>query len=277
MHLSDYFSVIGADLFVHIDAKVNADLYEPLGQRLNVHLLRTRQEIFWGGFNTVRAIVNAIEVAQSVAAYDRFALITEDSIPLVRPQILADQLALDVEWIDTHITTQDRIRQRYTDYFCFDTRATNPRAFLVGERAFTADAFSRINRMQALMVEGKAPIAEIYHGSGWWTLSAEALNIILERHRTDRRLRDSFEFSAIPEEQYFHTILGQAHLRRPTSAFMYTDFSRNPHPYVYRNQNEIRAVLGHSKHLFLRKVDLRSTEIAVFVNELIRQDCTFPP
>jgi hypothetical protein len=266
--LSGYFRALGAEMFVHVDAKAGLEPYEALEDPPAVRLLRTRQDIFWGGFNTVRAIIAAVEAAQSIAPYRRFVLLTEDSVPLLTPRALAECLATETEWIDTHQTTLAWVWQRYNEFFCFDSGATSPRPIAAGERAFTADTLSRIERMRRLAEHGKTPLAVLHHGSGWWALSADALNVILERHRRDRRLRESFEFSAIPEEQYFHTILALSGRPMLAAGCMYADFSRDPKPYVFHDPGEINTLRDSVPHLFLRKVPLRSEAIDQFVRDL---------
>ena len=90
---------------------------------------------------------------------------------------------------------------------------------------------------------------------------------LLHHHREDAALRESFEFSSIPEEQYYHTILGESELRVETAPFIYMDFSRDPKPFVFRTRNELLALAG-KPHLFARKIDFNSQEVSELVAEL---------
>lgn len=270
--LSTYFESMDAHLYVHVDAKVDQGPYETLSNRPNLTLLKSRQQIFWGGFNTVRAVIGAIEVAQQSSAYGRFVIITEDSIPLVNLHTMAEMLASDVEWIEIDVSEQDWVWQRYREYYCYDGYPTNPRYFDPRERSFDASFLKKLERLQNLMIEGKTPLNTLCIGSSWWALSASAIKLVLDRHREDRRLRESFEFSAIPEEHYFQTILEQARLDRPKSPLMHTDFERSPKPYVYRDVTEVLDVQrANHRRPFLRKVDLQNAGITDFVHRMARE------
>lgn len=266
--LSTYFAPIDAHLYVHIDAKVSAEPYGVLSTRPNITLIQVRQEVFWGGFNTVRAVIGAIELAQSAADYGRFVVITEDSIPLVGSQAMANMLSSETEWIEVNPIDQDWVVQRYRNFYCFDSYATNPRHLDPSERFFNGAFLRKLERMNALMVEGKTPLAKLFVGSSWWALSAAAIQVVLTRHREDKRLRESFEFSAIPEEHYFQTILAQANWDRPRLPLMYTDFDRDPKPYLFKNAADVRIVQAVHQHPFLRKIDIQSVETREFVESL---------
>ena len=269
--LAKYFSRMDAHLFVHVDAKVSADPY--INNELNVTLLPTRQEIFWGGFNTVEAAIGAIEFAKKTAPFDRFVFTTEDSIPLLSPAELERSLGLDVDWIAVHSANPPWVWQRYQEFFYFDSRATSFRYFESIDRFITEKDLRCLDRMRLLMRQGKTKLPELYHGCGWWALCGETVDTILEHHNRDKRLRESFEFSAIPEEQYFHTILGLSKISRPRQLFMYVDWDRDSEvkPYVFSRYDDLKEVKeSNPELLFVRKIDLDSGEVGVFVDELLR-------
>jgi hypothetical protein len=269
--LSKYFSRIDAHLFVHVDAKVPAEPY--VSNESNVTLLPLRREIFWGGFNTVETAISAIEFAQKMAQYDTFIFTTEDSIPLLSPGDLNSRLASDVDWIAIHAPNPEWVWQRYQKFFYYDSRATSFRYLEAGERFITEKDLRCLERMRMLKRKGKVKLTELYHGCGWWALCRGTVEAILDRHYHDKRLRESFEFSAIPEEQYFHTIIGLSKISRPRKGFIFVDWDRdeNVKPYVFGRYAELKGVQKHNPGLlFVRKTDLGSDEVVGFVEELLR-------
>ncbi len=271
--LSKYFSHLDAHLFLHVDAKVSAAPYECLNGAPNVTQLPDRHEIFWGGFNTVQAAVSAIEFAQTMTDFDMFIFTTEDSVPLLSPAEMDSRLSMDIDWIAIHAPNPPWVWERYERFFFFDSRATSFRYFEAGERFITEQDLRRLDRMRRRMAEGKIQLPELYHGSGWWALSRETIHTILERYHADGGLRESFEFSAIPEEQYFHTIIGLSNIKRTNKYFMYVDWERDPtvKPYVFSQLSELQIVRDENPELlFVRKIDLQSEEVEVFVDELLR-------
>jgi hypothetical protein len=269
--LSRYFLRMDAHLFVHVDAKKPLDPY--VNNAPNVTLLPTRREIFWGGFNTVETAVSSIEFAQKEGPFDRFVFTTEDSIPLVCPSELEDRFASDVDWIAINYPSPPWVWQRYPDFFYFDSRATSLKYFEAEDRFITEKDLGCLKRMRLLRRKGKTKLPELYHGCGWWALTGSTVDTILERHYSDKRLRESFEFSMIPEEQYFHTIIGLSKVNRPRESFMYVDWDRDEYvkPYVFGRYEELKEIQRDNPELlFVRKTNLESGEVADFVEELLQ-------
>ena len=77
----------------------------------------------------------------------------------------------------------------------------------------------------------------------------------------------SFEFSAIPDEQYVQTLRGLSSLTRECRPFMHADFSRDPRPYVYRAAAELSALFG-GPYRMARKVDINAPDIAAYMQAL---------
>jgi hypothetical protein len=127
----------------------------------------------------------------------------------------------------------------------------------------------QVARLAQLRARGKYQISHLRHGAAYWALSARAIDVILERHETDQHFRESFEFSAIPEEQYYHTILGESDYDARTAPFMFMDFSKDPRPFVYSTRTELLE-LQQRKQLFARKIRLDAPEVAQFLQELGR-------
>ena len=92
---------------------------------------------------------------------------------------------------------------------------------------------------------------------------------ILQVHDTDTAFRESFEFSAIPEEQYVHTILAHSNWRRPMQPLIHADFTRPPHPYVFRDQAEIEA-LQATGPCMLRKVDIKAAGVRSYMQGMLQ-------
>jgi hypothetical protein len=262
-----------AQIFLHVDSKASLEPYESLRDQPNVTILPARHEIFWGGFNTVEAAVSSIQFARNTDHFDRFVFTTEDSIPLVSPGDLNRSFASDIDWIAIHSPNPQWVTERYHKFFYFDSRATSFRYFEAEERCLTERDMLRLGRLRRLMSEGKRELPELFHGCGWWALSEDTVSTILERHHKDRRLRESFEFSAIPEEQYFHTIIGLSDMRRPRQHFMYVDWTRDSEvrPYVFSGLEELKGVRDENPELlFVRKIDLYSAEVEAFIDELLQ-------
>jgi hypothetical protein len=266
--LCEYFSAINASLFVHVDAKVDDSAYRSiaLGQR-HVELVSNPLKVYWGGFNTVRAIIRSLEFAAERGHFDRFTLITENSIPLVKPDDLIAMLSSDVEYMHLIRRPPAEVHKRYEGFYFFDCFAMSPRHCEPVLRELTDDVLHDIERLKVVRSHGKCPV-DLHHGSTYWALSRRAIEAVLESYHHHVDMRESFEFSAIPEEQYFHTILGNAFPDREFVPWMYADFSRPPYPYVFSKRAEILD-RPRPAGAFLRKTDMRSPELVDFVHDLL--------
>ena len=270
--LARYFSKINADVYLHIDAKVSSDYYqEALKNNANIMLLPDRFPIWWGGFNTVRAIVAALKCIRNIRHYDRYLLLTEDTVPLLSPEALANHLQQDFEFIDSYpvpLQPDHLVRQRYAGWYLFDSIATNPRHYPPEQRVFDDELLASTDRLNQLRKKGKRPLPNLRGGSTWWGLSNEAISSILELYENSEWLRASFEYAAIPEEMIFQTLLGMSEQKRAYSPFLLTDFSKDPKPYVFSTESELTSLVG-GPHCMVRKVDLRSAGVNNYMESLI--------
>ncbi|MEP9353632.1 beta-1,6-N-acetylglucosaminyltransferase [Xanthobacter sp. KR7-65] len=264
--LAEYFRD-AADLYLHVDAKSDISPYVDV-QSLhpNVVLAAERHPIFWGGFNTVKACVSTIKQAVATKDYERILFITEDTIPLLGRSTFCERMSSSTEWIQIYPSDRIECLTRYTRYFFYDSFATTPRHCEINQREWTPDMVTAVGRLDSLMKRGKAPIHQMFTGGTWWGLTRASIDKFISRYEQDEHLRESFEFSAIPEEQYLHTVLGNLPDARP---LVYTDFGRYPQPYVFQSVAEIAAAETHGAPM-LRKVPVGVPEIEAYIRELAR-------
>jgi hypothetical protein len=269
--LARYFAGAGADIWLHVDAASDIAEYQELAERTaNLHLVVPRLRCWWGGFNGARAVLAAAAAALEKKRYDRFLYLTEDSVPLLRLRDLRDRLSEDIEYIDLTSAASgaaSEVQARYDGFYCYDCDAMNLRHFDYDEWVVTPEMEMQIARLAKLRVRGKARLRALWTGNAYWALSVGAIEELLSRHQKNKHLRESFEFSAIPEEQYYHTILANSRRRRGHASFMLMDFTRDPKPFVFRTADEL-AELQEFPYLFARKVDFHSESVVRFVEQL---------
>ncbi len=280
--LARYFAGADADIWLHVDAASDATAYQALaGRTHNLNLVAPRLRCWWGGFNGALAVLGAAEAALKRKRYDRLLYLTEDSVPLLPLGELLVRLAEDIEYIELtrtqppdgepyHPSTQEflnEVEHRFAGFYCYDCDAMNYRYSDYRDWIVTPVMEIQIARLARLRKRGKKRLPGLWHGPAYWALSAAAAKEILTLHRRDVELRESFEFSAIPEEQYYHTILGNSPLRRDCAPFMLMDFTREPRPFVFHTADELAELQKHP-YLFARKVDFHSRSVIEFVAQL---------
>jgi Core-2/I-Branching enzyme len=249
--LTRFFPAPSFDVFVHVDEKTDAEKFAECASG-SAHLLTDRIPVFWRGWSIIEATMRLILYARSQGEYDRYLLLSDDSVPLVNASAVLQALETFPDHIHIH-----RARERawrYDKYFMFDSEATQLR--WTSDREVTNEALEKFERLGALRRRGKKPIAEHYQGSQWWALSAQSIEQITASWRDDAWLRESFEFSDAPDEGYFHAILAESCLARSRS-LMWVDWAppTPPPPRVLHTFDEL-AGIRPSTELFARKIDL---------------------
>jgi hypothetical protein len=280
--LARYFARADADIWLHVDVASDVTGYQALADRTaNLHLVTPRLRCWWGGFNGALAVLGTAAVALKKRRYDRVLYLTEDSVPLLSLDELLARLAEDVEYIELtctkppegesyHPETQEflnEVQERYDGFYCYDCDAMNYRSTDYREWVVTPAMEVQIARLAKLRARGKAQLPGLWHGPAYWGLSAARVRALLAQHRRDKELRESFEFSAIPEEQYYHTILANAPNRPSNAPFMLMDFGRDPKPFVFRTAEELTDLRSYP-YLFARKIDFHSQSVKQFVEQL---------
>ena len=254
--LSRYLPPEHFDIFVHVDAKVDiAPFLKSVEASPAVSFIEQRITVFWRGWTMIEATMNLIQAAKRHRYYDSFVLLSDDSVPIVSPQVLVRTLQKFPTMIQ--LSDHQERRWRYDKFFMFDSFVTQLRP--TGVREVTDDAIERFERLIALRRRGKMPLDVFYEGSQWMALSNEAVGHVLKTWAADEWLRESFEFSDAPDESYLQTILGRSGLYKPKT-LMKVDWSVPVPPRIYSSIAELETIEGREE-LFARKVDLKPADL----------------
>ena len=254
MH-EEYWRGFG-DLYIHVD--VNADK-SSLRNLVNACVI-IPSKLYWGGWSMVVATMNLIRRAMHEGHYDRFLLISDDSSPLIPVREMVHRLSERREYIWIWSETQHRFMDRYSNYYFLDHPATaiSPSGF--EGRIIDGPFLEAMKDVALLKSIGKKPIA-FRHGSQWWALSHKAISKILHAYTNDKWLTESFRFSGVPDEQFFHTVIEELWQEN----FLYTERRQPEMPNTFRSLSEIQKHTPEG-FMFARKVDCDVPEVA----ELIR-------
>jgi hypothetical protein len=98
----------------------------------------------------------------------------------------------------------------------------------------------------------------IFGGITWWSITREAAIYALDQHFNNKRYRNFFRYTLIPDEMYFHTIL----LNSPFAKNCVNNDLRDiewaggdgTHPIIFKTEHLNR--LKESTDLFARKFDI---------------------
>jgi hypothetical protein len=249
----------GFDIFLHLDAKAAILPYARAlgGQAQYCRFLEKRRAIFWGGFSMVEAAIELLGTAFATGLYSNFLLVSDDTLPVVPVKRLREALTAGVDRISMRKLAEDDIfYQRYSRFFLLDHQATS----LLGrpiEKSFLDEAFfEKLVRLENLRATGKVQIP-LYYGSQWWCLTNETARTILALNAEQDRLRQSFEFSAVPDEMYIQTLVSNHTKNKIAGGPVYVDWSREPKPYVFSDESYNNDI--HDYQFLIRKVSMRDS------------------
>jgi hypothetical protein len=254
--LAELFSDARFKIYVHLDLKCDAGKYSA-GRRWppNLRFIRQRFEIFWGGFNMVRATEALANTALQDESCRAAILLSDDSLPLRPPSEIHTAIHMQPDRIDVGLARLDPpFLRRYEEFFFMDSAPTSARYIDVENRVIDDGVLDTLARLAQLREDGKYRPREVWSGSQWWSFSREALTAAITELMRNRWVRESFEFSAVPDESVFHTLhanrlgLQAQSLTGP----MLTDFTRQPAPYMFSTLSEVGEI--PEGKLFLRKV-----------------------
>ena len=91
-------------------------------------------------------------------------------------------------------------------------------------------------------------------GRQWWALRRPTAEWLLSEYRRDRRLTNHFRRTLVPDESYFHTVLGNRTDLRLGDDLHHQDWERDERPHTFRAED--LAVITASGKFFVRKVDI---------------------
>ncbi len=249
--------------FVHIDAKTDLHTYlaesGPLPPSTTV--LADRVAVYWGGWSMMEATFRLMRTALADPAVEILTLVSDDTAVLRPASEVERSLREHPIRVDRHpVDTNELTRSRYEGLYFLDSIATGA-AVPVDARRAEVDILRRaVDDLTELAALGKKPL-RVHTGSQWWSLDRESAQHVLDCVDTDRHLRQSFRYSAVPDESLVQTLIaerrGPSRVRPYDRSPMLFDFSRQPAPFTFTEASDVRRFTRETQQhnkLFVRKV-----------------------
>lgn len=119
---------------------------------------------------------------------------------------------------------------------------------------------SMISLLRKIKVKRKLPEMDFYGGSQWWALTNEAIKFIIDYVNRNKLSVSFFEYSHIPDEIFFHTIIMNSHfktaIKNDNLKYIHWIKHDQSSPSVLRAE-DIDSILNIKK-LFARKFDMNT-------------------
>lgn len=256
--LVKHLTAEGDRCFIHIDRKTNSDPFRAALRDLSaaVHIMPNRQDIWWGGWGLVEAATTMMEAALADGAdgFDRLVFLSEGCYPCRPLKDLKQRMAVTSEFMPIRrMSDAEPFMERYAQYHLMDAEALSPRGRTPTPIRMAAQALLR----QFLTDERLSPPPfshPVFFASTWWALSRAAATHIVSEMRNNAYWKQRFQYTRIPEEVVFSTIIGNSEFARHcVGTLHYLDWTANPGPKVLALEDYGRIVA--SGKFLTRKVD----------------------
>ncbi len=202
------YSAAGWDVFVHIDAKADLAGYRnAVGESADDCCFVDSVEVFWGGYSMLEAEFKLIDAARAAGPYDKYLLITDDTLPLFPPAWLNAVLGQERDLVCAMGQPEGSKNDlNYKKLFFYDHPATMIRGH--GSRSTEIDErfLHAMQEISALRAFGKKKI-KVAWGSAYWALSAATIELLMDTVYDDPHLAKSFAYSPQPDETMIQSIL----------------------------------------------------------------------
>ena len=226
-----------AHVFIHIDAKTDIGAFlQELSDIPDVTFISDRVRVYWGGWSQVEASLRLMRAARDHhPSFARFALLSGACYPLRGSVALRDFLLADnTEHIAVARLDREKPLKRLTRWhFEGGNRTSGSKAAFI--RLLNTVTLCGPPRNAWKALDGFAP----HSGSNWWTLTREAVEIIMHTTQTRPELVEFYRHSAFPDESFFQTVLANSlPPARIGSTLTFADWSpgrERPHPISERH------------------------------------------
>ena len=254
----------GTNFFVHID-KRNGVNYSNLAA--NVFVIQERVKVNWGCYSMVEATLRLIRMAVSVRPADYYVLLSGADYPIRSNEYIERVLSTGHEFIDLKQAPFPRKpMSRFTFYFIeYNKKKKNLQ--WVFFRSFEAI-------MRKLGIRRKVPFP-VFAGSQWWALTGSCINYILDT-LSDSQYIPFFKYSLIPDEAFFHTIIGNSpFLDQVANSLTFTHWTEKYSPLMINEEHleifkRLKEEPDAEPQVFARKFDKDNRHLLDVIDRELR-------
>lgn len=241
-----------ADIYIHLDKKVNIEHFLKVNQYENIYFIKNRTKVQWGAYSFLKAIINSIkEIKDTGQYYDFINLISGQDYPIKNINRFISFLKQNkgkcyisyeddelMEWWKENIVRVNRYH--FND---FSIRGRFRLQWLV----------NKILPLRKFPKDWK-----LYGGScsSWWTLPSEAAYYFVETMENNAALRRYVRLTWTPDEYIYATILMNSKFKESVvnNNFRYIDWSeKKPNPKILVTQDFEK--FSKTENFFARKFD----------------------
>lgn len=233
--------------FIHVDKKSRISEFWKDLCRENVIFIDKRESVYWGEFSVCQAILNCIvSVLNFHEEFNYLCLLSGSDYPLRSGKYIESYLINNegIEFINIREMPCEEIGKPIERLQRYIIQKDQNEIF----PGYCIDAVNKIlrdiviyRRDHRKYLNGLKP----YCGSMWWALTMNASKYIISFTDSNRDIVNFFRNVVIPDESFFHTIIGNSEYFENISANLtYADWSEGgPHPSIL-NKADIYKIMN---------------------------------
>ena len=206
-HLAKTLQYKNDGVFIHVDGKVDIKPFKERCEGLyNVHFVSGEKRVdnFWGGYNSIVATFNTIELALKTDDYDRFVLLQGHDYPIVSNNYIHRFFSnhLDVEFCKASNISVSKKKISYMKiggYWHFD----NKNIFWKLLHKFNTLGI----KYRPLRFRADSRIWDIYSGWAHFALTRGCVEYCLDNYHNNIKFNRFMRHRFPPDELYIPTII----------------------------------------------------------------------
>lgn len=278
VHLSRLISALSsesASFIIHVDKKSNIDDFLKLNTH-NTYFTNERVPVYWGDFSQVEASLIMLRTALSNEnIFDRYVLLSGVDYPVKSTAYIEKffQENSDREFITLIQMPSDQHRKPISRLTTFVIRPGGHSIVMLAKKILKKTGFRLPNRQYKAVFANSQP----YGGSAWWAFSRRAVEHIITCISVETKLVNFFKNTICPDEQFFHTIIGNSpYTENAYNSLTYDDWSTSgASPEIIEDRHlhlfmELSSKKYKREILFARKFDEKSSDILARIENEIR-------
>jgi hypothetical protein len=272
-HLTDLITSFDDDFYfyIHIDekSKFRHSNIDALRKIPRVQLVSQKFRVRWGGFNHLISILLLLKEALKQNDLEYFHVISGQDY-LIKPVSVIKSIfeSNPADYMDYFEVLNSKWKSEWIkriSYYGF-YEILNSKSFL-GSKIITAI----IVLQRKLGFSRTLPKVKLYGGSGWWSLSRESVEYVMNYTTRNPMLLKRLRFTFCADEIYFQTVLMNSPFKEKivNNNLRYIDWTkRNGNFPANLDESDFQA-LADSDRIFARKFEF---PVSVKLKQLIKED-----
>jgi len=236
--------------FIHVDKKVDIQLYSSLFNMRNVVFVKERVDVRWGHITQIEAYLNTFKYCID-DSYDRIFLLSGDTLPLHNLEYLSKYCEenADKEFVSCKICLDAYIdRIRYDNSFWYSSNIIKR-------------IFGKIRNTLGFKILNPKfdKLPQLYFGSNWIGITQQCLSYLIKYVNNNPDFYDAFKNSVCGDELFFQTIIMNSSFSKSIipSGIMFVDWTdKGSHPRILQNEDFDELLNISRSYLFARKFSI---------------------